>query len=239
MASTEAANVTADAPMFSVVMPYYEGSVPAAYLLRALESLAAQSLRSFEVLLYHDGPMQQPFESLFDRSRYPFIHRMVATPRRHNDYGHSLRDLGIREARGEYIVHLSADNLLYPHALARIAAEMQVSRHHRPQQADPQHRIDPNRNDIVVFAILLIGAQCDGLWQWQESRNDPRHAMLLSGYPAKPGLIDCMQRVMRRSLWLSYGGWYERSPNSDGVLYARFLAERRARYVPAVLGEHW
>jgi glycosyltransferase involved in cell wall biosynthesis len=227
-----------DGPRFSIVVPDYEGSVKRSYLLRALDSLQRQTFRNFEVLLLHDGPKDRAYEAEFDRARYDRISHIECTASRHNDSGHTLRDLGIRKARGEYIVHLSADNLLYDFALARIVEEMEISR--RPRM-DPRTRarIDPNANDIIIFPVLMIGVQSDGAGIWQESRDDARHSFLLSGYPAVAGCIDCMQLVMRRTLWLEYGGWYDRSANSDGAMYGRFVRERRARYVPAVLGEHW
>ena len=39
--------------------------------------------------------------------------------------------------------------------------------------------------------------------------------------------------------WREIGGWYDRSAASDGQIYSRLVRERGARYVPAVLGEHW
>lgn len=65
------------------------------------------------MLCYHDGP-------LIDSS-VSFPVEVRCTLRRHNDWGHSLRDQGIREARGDCTVHFKADNILYPEALETIA----------------------------------------------------------------------------------------------------------------------
>jgi len=48
-----------------------------------------------------------------------------------------------------------------------------------------------------------------------------------------------MQLVARRSVWLEIGGWHDRSETSDAAIYSRLVGERGARYVVAVLGEHW
>lgn len=225
-------------PLFSIIIPHYEGSVTLALLQRALDSLHRQTCQDFEVLLYHDGPKRTPFEAELDLSRYPKISYLEATPQRYNDSGHSLRDLGIHRARGEYIIHMNADNLLYDFALERIVTTMQTPRANLIDRNTGQVT-DTNKNDIVIFPVLMIGVEGDGTKIWQNSRNDPRSAMVLTGHPCVPGFIDCMQLVMRRSLWLHYGGWYDKSTNSDGPMYQRFVQAHRARYVPAILGEHW
>src|SRR5687768_14120246 len=99
----------ASPPLFSIVVVHYQGTVPHDIFLRGIESLRSQTFRDHEILVYHDGPLLEPD---------------VATPvpirpteKRFNDWGHSLRDIGIREARGEYILHFNADNILYPVAL--------------------------------------------------------------------------------------------------------------------------
>jgi len=225
-------------PLFSVVIPHYEGSISLDFLRRALDSLHRQSFQNFEILLYHDGPKLVPFAEELDLARYTRISHLEETVQRYNDSGHSLRDLGIRRAQGEYIIHMNADNLFYDFALERIVKTVQTTRSNLRDNQTGQV-IDTNKNDIVIFPVLMIGVECDGLRIWQNSRNDSNYATILTGYPCVAGYIDCMQLVMRRSLWLHYGGWYDKSTNSDGVMYPRFVQAHRARYVPTVLGEHW
>jgi glycosyltransferase involved in cell wall biosynthesis len=225
-------------PLFSVIIPHFEGSVSLAFLQRALESLHRQSFQEFEILLYHDGPKRVPFAAEIDLARYSKITRIEESAVRYNDSGHSLRDLGIRQAKGEYIIHMNADNLFYDFAFERIVSTMLRPRTNLIDNTTGQV-VDTNKNDIIIFPILMIGVEGDGIRIWQNSRNDVLSAMILTGYPCAPGLIDCMQLVMRRKLWLKYGGWYDRSRNSDGPMYQRFVQEHRARYVAAVLGEHW
>ena len=220
-------------PLFSVIVPHYEGSVTTEELRRALGSLNAQTCRDFEILLYHNGPKSISFTEELDLATYPNLARVEVTAVHDGQWGHSLRDRGIHEARGRYIVHLSADNLLYPQALESIRRTLEVPRHLRPD-------VSPVSDDaIVIFAVLMIGLQCDGRRIWYETRNSRDHAMILTGYPPRLGMIDCMQLVMRRDLWLAYGGWYDRSEQGDGRMYQRFAQDHPVRYVPEVLGEHW
>jgi hypothetical protein len=79
-----------------------------------LSSLACQVVQNFEVLVYHDGPdaetraVAERFAETSDRFRYH------ETPVRHADWGHSLRALGLEEARGEYLLITNGDNYYVP-----------------------------------------------------------------------------------------------------------------------------
>lgn len=225
-------------PKFSIIVPDFEGSVSRDHARRCLESIRAQTFDDYEVLVYHDGPKGKSYADEFDFMPGWKVCKTYITWRRCNDWGHSLRDLGMRASVGDYIVHLNADNVLYPFALEKIVEEM-GKRRSSPFDRRVQGSPDLNTNDIVIFPVLMVGAQSDGMRMWQETRGDPTVSVVLTGYPARAGYIDCMQLVMKRTLWLGYGGWYDKSRNSDGTLYARFVRERRAKYVPAVLDEHW
>jgi glycosyltransferase involved in cell wall biosynthesis len=79
-----------------------------------LSSLACQVVQNFEVLIYHDGPdaetacIAERFARGSDRFRYH------ETPMRHGDWGHSLRALGIEQARGDYLLITNGDNYYVP-----------------------------------------------------------------------------------------------------------------------------
>ena len=77
--------------MFSFVVVHFQGTVPHDIFLRGIASLQNQTFKSFEILCYHDGPLLEP------RLAMPVPVR--ATPQRFNDFGHSLRDLGIRRMK--------------------------------------------------------------------------------------------------------------------------------------------
>ena len=170
-------------PLFSVIMPHYQGTVQHAELLRAVGSLRSQTFKDFELLLYHDGP-------LLDES-VPMPTACHATETRFNDWGHSLRDLGIRAAKGDYIVHLNADNVLYPNALEEIAKGIARPARVIHEQHGP---LDPN--DIVVFPIYLRGYQ---VIRDLKVRNPqcPDWSVILPGYPVTREYVDAMQLVHR------------------------------------------
>ncbi len=217
------------AVFFSVIVPYYDASVSDDDLTRCLASLAAQTFRDFEVLLFHDGP---PSRALPAAPANVPGYTPRCTSARANDFGHSLRDVGIRLAKGEYIIHLNGDNLLYPFALEELV--LSASREELETVGQP-YRTNP---DLLIFPIIMrgmVGNVRSGIMR----TGNPAHTIILSGYPALEGTIDCMQLVMKRELWLHYGGWYDKAPNSDAQMYTRFVKDNGARMVGRVLGEHW
>lgn len=219
-------------PRFSVIVPHFDGSVSDALLLRGLGCLAQQTFGDFEVLLYHDGPLSRPLPDLAALGLGSRL-RTIVGETRHIDWGHTLRDKGMRAATGDYIVHFNPDNVLYPNAF-------EVLERYSRAPVPPVSRIELAENPaILIFAIAMRGMNFNGRWPIWREPGDPARALIFTGIPPVPGLIDCMQLVATRTMWLEIGGWYDRSERSDGTIYSRLVRERGARYVPAVLGEHW
>ncbi len=102
-------------PLFTLVVPYYQGTVSHEQLLQILYCIERQTFRDFELLLYHDGPLLHPEPPL------PGGIPLVETAERKNVWAHNLRAHGIRDARGQWIWTINSDNVLYPEALARVA----------------------------------------------------------------------------------------------------------------------
>lgn len=200
-------------PLFSVIVVFYQGTQTDEELKRCMDSLEKQGDGLYETLLYHDGPLQR-------KCNYP----ITVTEKRFNDWGHSLRDIGIRKAQGNYIVHLNADNLLYPNVLDKLADE-----------------IDKNgEKNIYILPVKLVGTRVieDRGDTFRVTRTgNPGDSIVVKGTP-KPGAIDAMQLVMKTQLWRDYGGWYDKSKNSDGTMYERFCKDHEPHFVDITIGEH-
>jgi glycosyltransferase involved in cell wall biosynthesis len=96
--------------MVSVVMPVYNGS---RFLRESLDSILAQTYKRLEVIVVDDGSTDDTPEIL--ASYGPRI-RVFHKP---NGGGASAINLGIRQARGDWIAWLSADDLWEPTNLER------------------------------------------------------------------------------------------------------------------------
>jgi hypothetical protein len=222
----DAQEKSSSAPLFSIIVVHYQGTVAHEIFARGQESLEAQTFKDFEVLRYHDGPLMDP--SIQERWT------IQCTAQRHNDWGHSLRDLGIRAAKGEYILHFNADNILYPEALEEIAKEIRRP----PRLIDAKGQV-LDTNDIIIFPIKMWGLiQFRNVTHQVPGRNSD-FFIILSGNPPRVRRIDCMQLVMKRTLWLAEGGWRDKQELSDGVLYEEFAWKYGYRSVGPVLGEHF
>ena len=157
-------------------------------------------------------PVSKPLPKF---SGYNLDIKIRETKKRYNDWGHSLRDLGIKEAKGEYIIHLNPDNILYTDTLQEIA------------------KID---SDIIICPIILEGTirRVSGLTRTKREGDQ----VILDGFPPVHQNIDAMQLVMKTSLWRKYGGWYNKSEQSDGIMYQRFCSENDATYCGHIIGVH-
>jgi hypothetical protein len=159
--------------------------------------------------------------------------KVVETERQFKDWGNSLRDKGIREASGEYIIHFNVDNYLYPNALEEISKEID-----RPCRLFDQNGDAKDTNDIIIYPVIYRGWQVNsGIPYLLKDR--PDLFTIFTGVPPVVGNIDSMQLVMRRDLWVREGGYYDKSPNGDGIMYEQFAKKYGYRTVGMVLGEHW
>lgn len=92
-------------PEVSVLMPCYNAD---RWLVEAIESVLAQSFKNFEFILVDDGSTDETcniIKSYRDRDE-----RIIAISKEHTNLSDSL-NLGIAQARGEWIARLDADDL--------------------------------------------------------------------------------------------------------------------------------
>lgn len=75
-----------------------------------------QSSPNWMLRVIHDGPNPE-FDDVMASLAREASGRVSfeSTPSRFNDYGHSLRELGLRSARGDYVLLTNADNYYIPH----------------------------------------------------------------------------------------------------------------------------
>ncbi len=95
----------------SVVIPYFNASN---FILKALNSVANQTLKPEELILIDDGSSDD-VKSLLRDLKYPFDLRLL---RNETNRGRSFsRNLGVKEARCPFVAFLDADDMYDKHHL--------------------------------------------------------------------------------------------------------------------------
>jgi hypothetical protein len=206
---------------FSIIVPHYDGVISDEFFIQGMQCLKNQTFKDFEVLIYHDGPTSRPIPDVDIPNSI-----ITITKKRYNDWGHSLRDMGIRVAKGEYIVHFNPDNILYDTCLEELDKLSKIEIKQQPT------------SEILIYPILMKGMQTNGLVVWREKSQADKKHMIFTGFPTIKYNIDCMQLVMRTRTWLGFGGWQNKAETSDGDMYPKFVQIFGARYCNKILGEH-
>lgn len=98
-------------PLVSFIIPFYNGGV---LLQETIDSIFKQSYQNFEIWIVNDGSTDDAslskLESLFGKPKIKIIHQDNAGPS-------VARNNAIKQAKGEIIVPLDADDLVSPNAL--------------------------------------------------------------------------------------------------------------------------
>ena len=108
--------------------------------LRVLvQSILNQSDDNWNLHVIHDGPSQAFSElsndDLFVRNAARL--KMECSKKRFNDYGHSLREIGLSSSKGDYVLITNDDNYYVPHMLRAV-----------------NHAIARHQPDIVMFDMI-------------------------------------------------------------------------------------
>lgn len=173
-----------------------------------MDSILSQTFKDFEVIFVHDGFKRIPYEAEFDLSGLDHV-KTIYTKKRFNDWGHSLRSIGMRIADGDYFLNFNIDNVLFPDCLGKVDERLVTS---------------GNDSDVVIFNIVNHKRGIDAV---------------RTGRPARVGTIDCLQLVASRRAWQSIGYWSRTDYEADGHLYAQLAARYPPLYLDEILGENF
>lgn len=112
---------TKPTPTVSVVVPAYNAEE---VIARTLLSLRVQTYGDFEILVVDDGSRDRTPEIVRTLAQEDPRIRLLQQP---NAGVAAARNLGIQEARGEFIAPVDADDLWYPEAMAKLIHRFQVA----------------------------------------------------------------------------------------------------------------
>lgn len=111
-------------PLVSVIVPLYNA---APYIEEALESIVASTYRPIEVVVLDDGSMD---DGLYIAQDFAKRHTEVRVIHQKNAGVSAARNCAIREAKGEWILPVDADDKISPtyieHAVEQIADDVRV-----------------------------------------------------------------------------------------------------------------
>jgi Glycosyl transferase family 2/Glycosyl transferases group 1 len=106
-----------DPPRVSVVVTLFNYE---SFIEEALSSVALSDYRDFELVVVDDASTDRSTEVAADTlGRFTWLPSRLVRVRRNAGLP-AARNLGVKQASGEYIFMLDADNTVYPHALARL-----------------------------------------------------------------------------------------------------------------------
>jgi glycosyltransferase involved in cell wall biosynthesis len=198
----------ADLPLVSVLMPVWNGE---AFLAEAIDSVLAQTLSSFELIVVNDGSLDRTGEIV---ARYEQMDGRVRSCSQQNQGASVALNQGLMLATGKYVARLDADDVCLPDRLAR--------------QVELLER-DPNLL-IVGSAYYLIdeaGQQID-VYQHPGDDTSIRWKMLFHN-PFCCSSVTFRAEVLRR-----YGMRYDPHavPAEDFDMWSRLLEHGRGANLP-------
>jgi len=89
-----------------------------------VQSWKNQTSADWSMTIIHDGPCQDFIDVMNEEScRHPSI-KYFCTESRYNDFGHSLRDEGLKQATGLYTILTNADNYYIPKTVELLSAKL-------------------------------------------------------------------------------------------------------------------
>jgi len=200
----------------SIVTPFLNA---ARFFEESIESVLAQTYRRWELLLVDDGstdgstPIAERYAAAHpDRIRY------LAHPGRINRGASASRNLGARQARGEYLAYLDADDVYLP---AKLEEQVPL--------------LDAHPDVMVLYAATEYWNSWTGRpedaardWTWRKygapANTVIQPPRMLVSFLNDGGTVPCMGSVLvRRSAVERVGGWEEsfRAICTDQIFHAK------------------
>jgi glycosyltransferase involved in cell wall biosynthesis len=204
------------APTVSVIIPAYN---TADYIGETLESVLSQSFSDFEVIVINDG---SPDTERLEKSIKPFESRIIYL-KRDNGGPSAARNMGLRQARGEYVAFLDSDDVWFTDYLR---SQMQVLRQ------------NPGL-DLVYTDILLFGDSPFAGKSYMEL-HPPKGAATFESVLVEDCKIPTSGTVARRQALIDAGLFDERFVRSEDYDLWLRVAHRGGRiaYQRKVLARH-
>ena len=149
-------------PLVTVVVPVYN---VAPYLPDCIESLLAQTLQPMELIFVNDASTDDSLAVLRDyEARYPDRMRVIDSPENHKQGG--ARNLGLRQAKGDWVGWIDSDDFVTPDFYETLYRRVQQTGADVAfaQYAAVPHDAHPGTVDPAALAPLIVWD--DWLMRW-------------------------------------------------------------------------
>lgn len=187
-------------PLFSVIVPAYNA---AAFLRRCVDSVLGQSYPDLELLLVDDGSVDETLRLCKDYAGRDARARVFHQENR----GHTgARNTGLREAAGQYVVFLDADDWLEADFLQKCSKEIlthqpdilvsSLCRHGENGRTELSCGVKPGIYDVGELADRLLMAD-DGSFLFPKS---------LSGKAFRKSAVEPFQREVPSEVLIGEDG---------------------------------
>jgi glycosyltransferase involved in cell wall biosynthesis len=197
-------------PAASVIMPVYNGEK---YLKQAVESVLRQTLPDFEFIILDDGSTDETYSVLEEFARQDARIRLYQNEK---NLGLSRTlNLGLEQARSEYIARMDADDICLPERLEKQVAFM---------DAHPEI-------GICGTWVETIGDNAGRIWQLPEDHEAIYACILFTNCLAHPSVMIRRDVLRAHNLWYDVRAYY----TEDYDLWSRALPMVRFANLPEIL----
>ncbi|CAD5962250.1 putative glycosyltransferase RT0329 [Planktothrix tepida] len=201
-------------PRISIIIPTYNGDH---YISQAIDSVLSQTYSNYEIIIVDDGSTDNTLEIIqhyIEKYQSASLIRYIFQP---NQGVAAARNLGIQEARGEFIALLDQDDMFWPEKLAHQVACFQAN----PDVA------------IVNSGWRLIDQNNNRISDIEPWHNLPNLTLetWVTRTPILPSAL-----MFRREAWQQIGGFDSRFNGVDDVdfIWRLALREYSAIWLPEI-----
>lgn len=167
-----------------------------------IHSFLAQTVQNFKLIVLHDG-YDEKMHQILDgfKVKNPDVIDYVFTQERYNDWGHTLRELGIQMAETEFLLITNDDNYYCPVFVEKMFAALEA-----------------NEADIVM---------CDMIHSHNEPGGRPQSAYSLFQTGPQRCSVDIGCFIARTAL-AKQVGFRDKSHDGDATYFEDLLASKEA-----------
>ena len=175
-----------------------------------VQSWINQTEKNWTLTVIHDGENEEFSHIMKEfQNDHPSRISFQCTNTRFNDYGHSLREIGLKGAGGDYILITNADNYYVPKTLSFLNAAL-------CPENDVLSQANFEKPDVVMFDMV-------------HSHQNPgtRVALSYSYFPVsyKRNEIDMGAAIVERKL-AQRAGFIDKSYAADASYFEKILSEK-------------